>query len=263
MNCNIRYQSKQTSRNLAGLILFLISTSVFSANGHIFLGGTIGASEAIMSNNTPTINYYNGNLMDAYPLHRKHANAAIIGVNSGYEFEGDGLIPAIALGLGVYATPGDFDYKGQLIETAIGDPSSALYNYKYHVNSTRLMFETQFTWTLLKKFVPFINIGMGPAWNRLSGYKESPVDSTGYVALPPFQSHTNINFTYQAGLGVGYAFNFDRGAADYQHERIALGYRYVNLGDNSFGTRGAVYPYSLDTGRLTSNEAYLTYTHLF
>ena len=115
----------------------------------------------------------------------------------------------------------------------------------------------------MEQFVPFINIGIGSAWNRLNGYKESPVDSTGYVALPPFQSHTNSNFAYQVGLGVGYAFNFDRYEADYQHERISLGYRYVNLGDASFGTRGAVYPYSLDTGRLISNEAYLTYTHLF
>jgi opacity protein-like surface antigen len=260
---NIQYQNNQISRNFTGLILFLISTSVFAANGHIFLGGTIGASEAIIGNNNPTIRYYDGNLTDAYPLHAKHTNTATIGVNSGYAFEGDGLIPAIALSLGFYGTPGDYDYQGQLIETAIGDPSSTLYNYQYHVNSTRLIFEAQFAWTLLEKFAPFINMGIGPAWNRLGDYKENPVDSTGYVALPPFQSHNNTNFAYQIGLGIGYSFNFDRHVADYQHERISLGYRYVNLGNTSFGTRGTVYPYSLDIGRLISNEAYLTYTHLF
>lgn len=259
----IQYQSTPTIRNLIGFILFLISTWVFAAKGHIFLGGTIAASKATMGNNNPIINYYDDNLTDAYPLHNRHTNTAIIGLISGYEFERAGLIPAIALGFGVYGTPGAYDYKGQVIETAIGDPSSTLYNYQYHVNSTRLMFEAQFTGALLEQLAPFITMGMGPAWNRLSGYKESPVDNTGYVALPPFQSHTNTNFAYQVGLGVGYAFNFDHIAADYQHERISLGYRYANLGDTSFGTRGAVYPYSLNTGRLSSNEAYLIYTHLF
>ena len=254
--------SVKASKKLSWLTIFLFSTSAFATHGHIYLGGTIGASKATVGNSNPTIQYYDGNLTDAYPIHGRHANTAIIGVNGGYEFVGACPMPAIGLGLGVYGTSGDYDYKGQLIETAIGDPSSTLYNYKYHVNSTRLMFETQFTWMLLEKLAPFINIGIGPAWNRLSGYTENPVDSTGYVALPPFQSHTHTNFAYQVGLGVGYAFNFSRCVSDY-HERISLGYRYVNSGNTSSGTRGAVYPYHLDTGRLTSNEVYLGYTHLF
>jgi opacity protein-like surface antigen len=254
--------NKQTNKRLSWLIIFLFPASVFAANGHIYLGGTIGASVAEVGNSNPRINYYDGFLTDAYPIHRSHATTAIIGLNGGYEFVGEGLTPAIALGLGIYGTPGEYDYKGQLVETAEGDPSSTLYNYKYNINSTRLMLEAQFTW-MLERFEPFINIGVGSAWNRISGYKESPVDSTGYVPLPPFQSRTNTNFAYQVGLGVGYAFNFSRCMSNYQHERISLGYRYVNLGDASFGTRGVVYPYSLDTGRLTSNEVYLTYTHLF
>jgi opacity protein-like surface antigen len=251
----------KVNKKINCLILFLFSTSTFATHGHTYLGGTIGASKAIMGNSNPTITYYDGNLTDAYPVHGRQASTAIIGINGGYEFVGAGYMPAIALGLGIYGMPGDYDYKGQLIETAIGDPSSMLYNYKYHVNSTRLMFETQFTW-LFEKIAPFINIGFGPAWNRLSGYTESPVDSTAYVALPPFQSRTNTNFAYQLGLGVGYAFNFKRGVSE-NHDRISLGYRYVNLGNTSFGTRGAVYPYNLDTGKLTSNEVYLSYTHLF
>lgn len=62
---------------------------------------------------------------------------------------------------------------------------------------------------------------------------------------------------------MGYAFNFKKSISDYQHERILLGYRYVNLGDASFGTRGEVYPYRLDMGNLTTNEIYLIFMHLF
>ncbi|MHB1222304.1 MAG: outer membrane protein [Gammaproteobacteria bacterium] len=265
MTCKFfcRLQSKQ---KLKWLTLFFISafsvSSAFALTGHLYLGGTIGASRAEVGNSNPQINYYDGFLTDVYPIRENHITTAILGLNGGYEFVGTGYAPAIAVGLGIYGTPRDYDYKGQLIETALGDPSSALYNYKFHVNSVRVMAEAQFTW-MLNKFIPFINIGIGPARNRLSGYTESPVDSTGYVALPPFQSHTNTNLAYQVGLGVGYAFNFKKCISDYQHERILLGYRYVNLGNASFGTRGVVYPYRLDMDRLTTNEVYLTYIHLF
>lgn len=243
-------------------ILFLFISPVFAANGHVYLGGTIASSWAKVGNNNPQINYYDGLLTDAYPISGNQPTRAIISVNGGYEFVGTGYVPAIALGLGIYGTPRDYDYKGQLIETALGDPSSTLYSYKFQVASTRFMFEAQFTW-MLNNLMPFINLGVGSTWNRQSGYTESPVDNTGCVALPPFQSHTKTNVAYQLGLGVSYAFNLTSGILDYQHERISLGYRYANLGNASFGTRGVDYPHNLDIGRLTSNEVYLSYTHLF
>lgn len=254
---------QEERKKLVGwLILFFLSTSPFAASGHIYLGGTIGASMVKIGNSNPIIHYYNHQLTDAYPVQGKYATTPVIGINGGYEFAGAGLTPAIAIGLGMYDTPIDDSYRGQLIETAIGDPSSTLYHYIYNVSSTRLMLEAQCRWILLGKFVPFINVGMGPAWNRLNGYTESPVDNTGYVALPPFQSRSHTYFAYQAGLGVGYAFNLGHCTSGYLHERISLGYQYVDLGNASFGTRGVVYPYRLDVGRLTNHEIYLTYTHL-
>lgn len=258
MNYNVYYQVKKSG----WIFLFFISTSVFAAESQIFLGGTLGSSNATVGNSNPTIHYDNNNLMDAYPVNGRNATTAIISVNGGYEFAGTNHRPAIALGLGVYDTPGKYVYKGQLIEAAIGDPGSVIDNYKYNINSSRLMLETQFTWTL-NKFLPFINAGIGSAWNRLSNYSESPADGIGYVAVPPFQSHTNINFAWQIGFGAGYAFNFINHTPGGLHERIYLGYRYVDSGNTSFGTRGAVYPYKLNVGKLISNEVYLGYTHLF
>ncbi|STY29804.1 Uncharacterised protein [Legionella wadsworthii] len=268
MICNIQWQSKQwineLIKNLAGLIIFLFSSPIFAANSHIYFGGTLGSSMVKVGNNNPQINYDGGILTDAYPIHKRQANTTLMSINGGYEFSGIGLRPAIALGLSIFGTPGDYNYRGKVIETATGDPGSTLYHYKYHVHSTRLTFESQFTWTFLKKFASFINLGIGPALNRLSGYTESSVESPGCVALPPpFQSYTNIYFSYQIGLGASYAFHLKPEESDHLDERISLGYRYVNLGDASFGTRGAVYPYYLDIGRLTSNEVFLGYTHLF
>lgn len=46
-------------------------------------------------------------------------------------------------------------------------------------------------------------------------------------------------------------------------DRLALGYRYANLGKVSFGRREPAYPYALRLGQLSSNEIYLSYTHVF
>jgi opacity protein-like surface antigen len=118
------------------------------------------------------------------------------------------------------------------------------------------------TWAI-KHFTPYVDIGLGSAWTQTNGYTETVATTDGYVSLSAFQNHTNRHFAYQAGLGVGYAFNISGIKTDFQHERISVGYRYVNLGNASFGTRGSTYPYKLNLGRLSSNDLYLSYTHLF
>jgi opacity protein-like surface antigen len=255
-------QTIKSKKIIFQTIVFLFSPTLFASTGHIYLAGSAGASWANFENSNPKIHYYDGLLSDAYPVDKNHETAAVFSVNGGYEFEGSCLIPAIALGLGLYGTD-NYEYEGQLIETAAGGSSSTLYNYKFNLKSQRLMAEAQFTWLFANKLAPFINVGVGSAWNRMSDYTETSVNSTGYVTLPSFESHTNTNFAYQVGLGMGYAFNFSKDQSHYQHERISFGYRYVNLGDASFDTRGVDYPYNLDFGHIETNEIYLSYTHLF
>lgn len=244
-----------------GFILVLFPNVIFAAADHFYISGTLGASISHLGG-TQQIHYYSGNLTDAYSFNNNNSTRLIAGLNAGFEFAGESFRPAISLGLGLYSMPTPFNFKGQLIETAKGDPGATLYNYHFNVLSTRVMLEAQFIW-MIKQFFPFIQIGIGPAWGHLNGYKESPFDNLGYVVLPPFESNTDINLAYQIGLGVGYAFDFSKSKTDCPKERIALGYRYVNLGDNSFGTRGSVYPFRLNTTNLKSNEIFATYTHLF
>ncbi len=245
------------------LLGLFFSIPAVAASGHMYIGSSLGASFAKLGNSYPQIAYLSGaTITDAYPLNSNRASTPVFSVNGGYEFTGANWQPAIALGLGVYTNLADYGYNGQLIETAQGDPSSTLYNYSYRINSSRVMAEIQFTW-MLWKLSPFINFGAGTARNSLTGYTETPVTSTGFVALPPFQSQTNVNFAYQAGLGVSAAFNFAGSVSDFPKERISVGYRYVNLGTTAFGTRGSVYPYQLNTGLFKTNDLYLSYTHLF
>lgn len=251
----------QRLQGLYGLILLLFSNVIFADIGRIYVGATLGTNTSDIRG-TPQIHYYNGNLTDAYPFSDNNPTRFMPGLNAGFEFASASFRPAIALGLGIYSLPSPLTFEGRLIETAKGDPAFVLYHYHFNLQSTRLMFEAQFMW-MMKQLSPFIQIGIGPAWNHLNGYNESSVDNVSCVALPPFHSHTNLNLAYQIGIGVAYAFNFPHYEASSPKERISLTYRYVNLGDNSFGTRGSDYPFKLDTDNLKSTEIFVTFTHLF
>lgn len=233
--------------------LSLSSIPAFST-GHGYLDGSIGPSYAKLSKSNPQISYQSGVLItDAYPLNSNRSLSAILSLNGGYEFTGEHWRPAIALGFGAYFNPNDYHFNGQVIETAAGNASTTLYNYRYKMKSTRAMAEIQLT-MMLPNVSPFISFGMGSAWNRVSHYSETAVTSSGYSPAPSFHSQTNFNFAYQVGAGLSAAFN---------QERFSVGYHYVQSGETSFGTRGSAYPYRLQTGSLMSDDVYFNYTHLF
>ncbi|MFI4963010.1 MAG: outer membrane protein [Legionellales bacterium] len=253
------------TRRLVGLLgLCFLSHQGFATVGHYYLGGSVAASFAQLGSNSPQISYTSGVLItDAYPLNNTTESSAVLSLNGGYEFSSLASRPAIALGLGIYGTPGKYSYTGQLVETAAGNPSSALYDYQYSIKTTRLMAEMQMTWKLMERLSPFINLGLGPSWNQMNGYTEMASTSNGYPPLPPFLKQTQTRFAYQAVVGISLPFSCKGDGAEALKERMALGYRYANLGGTSFGSRGVIYPYALNTGSLSTNEVYLAYTHLF
>lgn len=246
---------------IASILLFLPLTA-FAVHGNTYLGVLGGATFGNINKSNPQITYDNNLLNDSYPINNHNSTTVVTGVYTGFEFANPSPYPAVALGIGGYFTPNHYTFKGQVIETLAGHPSTTLYNYQYYVKSTRLMFEVRLTW-LTDSVSPFIDAGVGSAWNKFSNYTETPATSGGVVALLPFQSRTTTNFAYQVGLGFSGAFNFQNINDDHKYERFSVGYRFVNLGMLSTGTRGSDYPYNLGLGRLLSNEVYLSYTHLF
>lgn len=255
------YKAKLKLRDILLCCLIVFSSSAFAIAGRVYVGGTIATSSTQISNNHPSINYYDGNLTDDYPVHGSRSNQALFGINAGYEFTGNSIIPAVALGLGIYSSP-RHTYHGRVVETALGDPSFALYANKFHIDTARMMVETQFNWAY-RSILPYINLGVGLVWNHVQGYQETSLDNIGYVPLPAFRSKTLTHFAYQIGIGIGYDFQFLNDPFPCQRERISLGYRFVDLGRVSFGTRGSDYPYRLNLGRLSAQEFYLIYAHYF
>lgn len=251
-------------KTICWMLLLLPAQSFATIYYFPYLGGSVAASAGEISNDNPTITYSSGTITDAYPLTSRTSTRAVLSLNGGFELMGQDDSPTFDVGIGVYSTPAGYGYNGNLVETAAGGPSTALFTYTYKVVSTRLMAEAQVNW-VYKDFAPFINGGIGVAWNSTKSYDEAPIADTTYSPLPNFQNKSMTNLAYQLGVGISYSFSTYRHtkADDYKSERISLGYRYANLGNAEFGTRGATYPYPLDIGSLKTNEIYFSYTHLF
>lgn len=241
---------------------YLISSFADASDGHFYLGGDLGTSQANLGINNPEITYYYNYFTDAYPLNNTHATTGMLGLNGGYEFSGSEKKPAVAVGIGIYNTPEHYNYSGTVIETPVQSPATTLYTYQYQISSMRIMAESKLTWTIKNHVVPFVDFGVGRAWNTLSHYQET-AEPGYFVAYPGFQAKTSINLAYQAGFGCGYAFNLIDHNSSIQHERLSLAYRFVNLGDTSFDARSAAYPYALHTGRLKTQDVYLNFSHVF
>jgi opacity protein-like surface antigen len=244
----------------SGLILMMLPVPALAGSYwyNAYLGGTLGLSYAKVSDKNPEINYYG--VSDAYPT-TANASSAMGGLNGGIELTDLSEWMNIDLGLGFYGALA-YQFRGSLIETPAGSTGTALDNYQYTVSTMRLMLEAQANF-IFNHFSPFVNVGIGPSWNTAKQYKESPIPSSGYPPLPPFEERTSTSFAYQAGLGISYIFGYGSSYAVPQDQRLSLGYRYASLGNISFGSRGAVYPYKLNFGTLSANEVYLAYVHTF
>ncbi len=243
-------------------LILCFSTTALAANGHFYVGGIIGDSFAIIGGSNPAIVYTSGTtITDSYPPFHRNNSTTLLNLNSGYEWSGEAWRPAMALGLGLYRTLNNFDISGQVIESAPGN-TNYLYNYKYEIDQWVAMAQIKFTW-LYHQFKPYLNAGIGSSWNRQSNYQESPFYSDGFVVYPPFQAYTSVNLAYELGVGVGYDFNLNGNTSELMHDRIALGYQYMNFGNIRFGERNADYPYALQPGRLRSNNVYISLTHFF
>lgn len=252
---------KSNRRTITLWAACLLSHSVYATSGQPYIGASLAASFAGLGNANPQIDYFSGTwINDAYPLDQQHASAVVASINGGYTFSIRANTLDLAMGIGAYTTPGAYAFKGALIETASGDASSLLYRYNYQLRSSRLMAEIQLSCKTFERINPFLQAGIGSAWNSLHAYQETPVTANGFVALSPFQNQQKTNFSYQVGAGLSTGFHFAKGEGSL--DRLSLGYRYVNSGDSSFATRGIAYPYALNAGTLSANEVYLAYTHL-
>ncbi len=124
-------------------------------------------------------------------------------------------------------------------------------NYTFHVKSSTVLLESRFFYSQYD-WQPFVLIGIGSGWNRLSGYKEVPSDPSlsAAPASSGFSNHTHQGFAYELGVGLQHQLWED--AIHKMQYKGSIGYRYFNLGDGQLG------PFSAQTSndRLQMNNLY-------
>lgn len=110
------------------------------------------------------------------------------------------------------------------------ESSTVGYNYQYAVVSHVLWLDNQLDIISWKKLTPFVDAGLGSAFNTARNYTENPVE------LPPrpsaaFATKTNTQFAWRAGVGLNYALDWVKYV-----NQISLEYRYNDLGNANTGT---------------------------
>jgi opacity protein-like surface antigen len=149
-------------------------------------------------------------------------------------------------GFGYYDNA-DYQVSGQVYQDS--DPSMNNLGYTYGINSNRVLAETKILATLKNIFHPYVDGGVGAAFNASSSYSEFDIsDGSGFPMSQPFASKTTTNFAYMIGFGVDTDLT--------KLLRVGLGYRFVDLGDASLGlsplqSGTAV----IKNNHITSNEA--------
>lgn len=129
-----------------------------------------------------------------------------------------------------YYQPNSLATKGTLTQGADA-ASSDSYNYSYKIQSQQLLVEGRFYWIDKPVLQPFVTLGLGAAFNKVSNYYTNVSPLLAFT--PEFSNHNQTNFTYAIGagidipistlfnLGVGYRFT-DLGAANTGRSQIDL-----------------------------------------
>lgn len=195
---------------------------------------------------------------DPYPLTPpdRYNNQKLTGnlsaeIGAGYRFKPSG---PYQLNVGLY-----YNYllpvtlKGQIFPNQSAEPA---YNYRYQITSHSLFAGLTLNLINLNSVKPFVEFGVGSAFNSTTGYEQSRVDTqTDIRPSEAFKSYTQTNLAYRAGLGV--EWDISRWLPN---SSVLATYRYVNRGVAKTGP-SVTYP-QLTTGLsngLASNEVQVAF----
>lgn len=127
-------------------------------------------------------------------------------------------------GLGYYQ-PNTLSMMGALTQGA-DLRSDDTYRYGYQAQSQQLLAEGKLYWMAKDMVQPFLMVGIGAAFNKISGYQTNVPPF--FEFTPAFSNHTQTNFTYAIGPGIDISLS--------KAFRIGVAYRFANLGAANTGS---------------------------
>jgi opacity protein-like surface antigen len=136
------------------------------------------------------------------------------------------------------------------------------YRYKWDISSNVLLAFAKvniFQYTMgsghYNNISPYINVGVGAAFNRSNAYSESVLSGAATRISPAFADNTSSQFAYNAGAGVDVQLT--------SQFILSLAYEYMNLGRVRSGHGSGTWAnQSLNLNSYQSNEVLLNLIYL-
>lgn len=135
-------------------------------------------------------------------------------------------------------------------------PAFINYNYTLDTSSNVLLLAGKLNYYQYQDFLPYINGGVGMAYNHLSNYRENALPGiTGRIS-PAFASETNHSFAFTIGTGFDYMVN--------DQVLVSVGYEFQHLGKFTTGPGvGTWTSQRLDLGNYHANTILFSAAYLF
>ena len=179
---------------------------------------------------------------------------AFLGISAGRRWQNESVwLPALSVGV-LYEHFFANNAGGTITQYSL--PEFTNYTYKWNVSSNDVLATAKLNLFRYEKWSPFINGGLGLAFNTTSGFNETALAGVTARVSPGFASNTSDQFAYNVGAGL-----------DYQvapQWLISLGYLYQDLGHVSSGQGAQTWSAdSLSLGAFRSNDVFASVTYLF
>lgn len=107
-----------------------------------------------------------------------------------------------------------------------GNQNFQNYAYQFKINHEHIALKSKWIFEQPLNINPYVSGSIGVGFNRSYGYAVTPILFQA-VTMPPFQSHTQVAFSYGVGAGLQHSLN--------QHVTVALGYQLVSWGSSYLG----------------------------
>jgi opacity protein-like surface antigen len=212
---------------------------------------SLGSDSVYFSQNNPSVNFGSG-VSNAYIGTTSFDTQFLGGLFLGAEIP---VRSSMLVQAGVsYYENAAFQARGDIYQYGSASLDNAFYTYD--IESKRVLAESKVLWMAQDNVHPYVDIGLGAAFNSARHYTETPYPFSGgsaYAMSVPFANKTTDQFTYLVGLGL----DVDLG----KMMRWGVGYRYVDLGRTGLGKTSLQQDANtLNNDTLTSNEFLMQFT---
>ncbi|WED41956.1 SPOR domain-containing protein [Legionella cardiaca] len=189
---------------------------------------------------------------DTLSLHKKNMTSILGAISYGW-YKDKPWFPAYSIGIR-YQHLFSENVGGMVTQYSLPEFQNYTFNWKLSSNVWSLF--TKINIAQKYHLSPFINGGIGGAFNKASTYQETPFGDVTARVSPGFKKLCNTDLSYHVGTGIDVSFSSAISAS--------IGYEFQDLG--SFSSTSGKYSWAgarLNLDKYRINSVYLTVSYVF